>query len=140
MTDDEALKRGAEAGYALGLALKDIIEPLKLQIALMAAMAAIGLALESAPADAHCYSVWHYPHPQAGCGAHRSIRYFHHAVAKREVEPPPPAAPPQPSEQDDRSWYVEITKMPNFTDAPDQAAIDKLRKLLPAPPPAPAPQ
>ena len=41
MTDDEALKRGAEAGYALGLALKDIIDPKQLEIALRAAMVAM---------------------------------------------------------------------------------------------------
>jgi hypothetical protein len=46
MTDDEALKRGAEAGWALALALKEIIDPRQVEIALKAAMAAIALVLE----------------------------------------------------------------------------------------------
>jgi hypothetical protein len=46
--DDKALKRGAEAGYALAMALKDVISPEQLQIALRAAIEALKLAAAAA--------------------------------------------------------------------------------------------
>jgi hypothetical protein len=49
-------------------------------------------------------------------------------IAYREVVPAPAPAPP-PVEDDDRTWYIEITKLP--PDEPDRSAgIEALKKAL----------
>jgi hypothetical protein len=51
-------------------------------------------------------------------------------IAYREMVPAPaPPSAPAPVEDDDRTWYIEITKLP--PDEPDRAAgIEKLKKAL----------
>jgi hypothetical protein len=152
MTDDEALKRGAEAGHALGLALKDIISPKQLQIALMAAMAAIALVLESTSAEAcHRFHIWRYPTPQrcairthpvaetVRAGVDRPVA--HSSQASGESRPdrhgPSPAREAGGMEPDkaggieDKNWFVEIVVPPDLGDDSERArALDQLKGKL----------
>lgn len=126
MTDDEALKRGAEAGRALALALKDIIEPRQLQIALMAAMAAIGLVLATPAEACHRFSVWRYPYPQR-C----SFR-----VAQTEAPTPPTRSPVLPEPEPDAD--IPLPSLENMEFPPDATGeagerlkgVGLLRQLL----------
>jgi len=68
--------------------------------------AAAILLLLGAPADAHCYSVWHYPYPQhchAGGGVYARAADAH-------------------------VWYVEITRLPDDIERDD--GIAKLKELM----------
>lgn len=59
-------------------------------------------------ATCHHYSVWKYPYPQPRCG-----------LAARGTDP------------NDKSWYVEITKMPPLEPAGDRdKAMDQLKEML----------
>ena len=69
------------------------------------AAALLLLSAEPASAACHHYSKWFYPYPQPRCG-----------IAARTTDP------------SDRSWYVEITKLPD--DWERAAAIQNLREQL----------
>ena len=97
MTNEEAIKRGAEAGMALRQALKEICGE-RSEIAIRAAVIALTIALTGAPAKAHCFSRWFYKTPQH-CGA--GAPHVQRAVARvsaREDEPlpSPPVEPVRP--------------------------------------------
>lgn len=86
--EENEIRRGAEAGRSLGLALREVGLG---EIAIRAAIAALTLMLAAEPASAcHRFSRWYYPWPQR-CSAPRIIR-----VSMREIEPQPaaPALPP----------------------------------------------
>ena len=57
------------------------------------------------PANAHCYSIWHYPRPQH-CGSKIMVKRANN----------------------DKIWYVEITKLPDSWER--EIAIDKLKEQL----------
>lgn len=58
------------------------------------AIALIAIAALPHPAQAHCYSVWHYPKPQNCFTAYAPAPLMHRA------------------QEQDRDWSVEITKLP----------------------------
>jgi hypothetical protein len=93
----------------------------------LAMLAFVIWAFSTTPAPARCFSVWHYPRPQAGC----TVRPWAHRIAYREVVPAPAPAPvPAPVEDDDRTWYVEITKVP-FDDDGRAAGLEALKRAIP---------
>lgn len=106
---DEAVKRGAEAGCALGMALRDVLPDHLHVIAIKAAIAALTIVLETTLASAHCYSVWRYPTPQH-CA---SGRLYSHPVARlrggRDFSETVAHARPVVLS---RAFYVEVVKPP----------------------------
>jgi hypothetical protein len=59
---------------------------------------ALVIALAAGPAQSHCYSQWHYPTRQAGCGGHRTGLWARgrHPYLKASLEAPRPLpAPPR---------------------------------------------
>ena len=96
------------------------------------ALIAFALILTPAPAEAHCFSRWHYPYPQK-CGAHPPKIY---RVSQVEA---PPAAPPKKSTELNWGPPADIPDIPIDPFAPvsrpsDQdehdTAIAKLRTEL----------
>ena len=65
VTEDEALKRGSDAGWSLAKALAELCAD-KTEVAILAAIAAMSIFI-SQTADAHCYRVWRFHAPQH-CG------------------------------------------------------------------------
>ena len=130
MTDDEAVKRGAEAGWALAQALTDVCpDKFSARIAIMAAIAALELVLVP-PAEASChrFSIWHYPWPQR-CHA-TATRALRSAPARAVTSLPPapvaktfvPLRPVAPQTSSDKFGQVSTVAEP-----PPPEAIEALR-------------
>lgn len=85
-----------------------------------AALAVLGLLWPSSQASAAChrFAVWHYPYPQS-CHASRGSGL--REASARRLPASAPAAP-------DRSYYVEITKLPD--DPERDRALDELKRLM----------
>lgn len=71
----------------------------------MRAVIAVLTFLWTTSADSHCFRVWRYPHPQPGCGIYART-----------------------SSPDDKTWFVEITKLPPLDDDDGRAAAVELLK------------
>jgi hypothetical protein len=71
----------------------------------------------------HHYSRWHYPWPQhcgrGGTGIRMALKMPQPSAMRVQA---PPSAP------EDKSWYVEITKVPPDPDR--DAAINKLKEIM----------
>jgi len=112
MDDETQIKRGAEAGWALGVALKEVGLG---DLAIKAAIAALTLILASEPAAAcHRFSRWHYPWAQrcsSGAFDARTPRLVRIAVREIEPAPQPPARAVEPIDDDPRVAAVERLKI-----------------------------
>jgi hypothetical protein len=100
MTEDEALQRGADAGWSLARTLQELCGD-KAETAILAAAAALSLFLTTEPAEAcRLHRVWHYPFPQrCGVVSHSEaprppriiVRYVPTPVAVHAAPAPVPA-------------------------------------------------
>lgn len=75
------------------------------------------------PAEAHCYSIWHYKTPQH-CGRGEIGRHMGLKIPQRyamRVQVPPPAP-------EDNTWFVEITREPDEVER--DKAVDKLKEIM----------
>ena len=76
--------------------------------------------------DARCYSRWYYPYPQncgrGGTGIRMALKTPEPSAMKVQLLPPAP--------DDDHSWYVEITKLPDEDSDIREVGIEKLKQQL----------
>lgn len=83
------------------------------------------LVMLASPAESRCYTKWLYPYPQ-NCGRGETGK-------RMALKMPEPSAmqvqvlPPAP-EDEDHSWYVEITKLP--PDDERDVGVSKLKELM----------
>ena len=88
---------------------------------LLLVLAVLGLA---SPADAHCFSRWHYKTPQhCNNGVRLAQSQPQPAPAREVIDPHPPAPAPE-----DHDWFVEIV-LPDADPARTQG-VEKLKSLL----------
>jgi hypothetical protein len=85
------------------------------------------LVMLAAPAESKCYSRWYYPYPQpqpcgrGETGRRMALKMPEPSAMKVQVLPPAP-------EDEDRSWYVEITALPPAWER--EIALDNLKEQL----------